>query len=78
MIDIKKMRYDRDRGTEYYKILDISNWQLKCLYQLLRVEEERARIMNDGNRGVKELREALEPLAQERKWEQRSGGTEAC
>ena len=77
MIKVHKIHYDKERGTEYYDIKDITNWDLQNLYQLLRVEEERARIMYDGNRGVKELREALEPLAQERKWEQRSGGTGA-
>ena len=78
MIEVEKVSYDKDRGTEYYDIKGISNWDLKRVYQLLVAEKERSRIMEQGNdRGIKELREAIEPLAQEREWVRNSGVTQA-
>lgn len=75
MIEIERVNYDQERGTEYYDIKGISNWDLKQLYQLLVSEKERSRVMRGFDRGVIELREAIEPLAKEREWIQTSGDT---
>ena len=75
MIEIERVNYDKERGTEYYDIKGISNWDLKQLYQLLVAEKKRAWTMQGFDRGVIELREAIEPLAQEREWVRSIGDT---
>lgn len=65
---IKKVWYDKDRGTDYYNVEDISNWDLERLYRLLETEMSRSIICEDGYRGSMDLLVELRKLAKERQW----------
>lgn len=65
---VTKVRHDKDKGTDYFSIDEISNWDLERLYRLLEAEKARARIVEGFDRGSKDLLMALQPLAKERLW----------
>ena len=67
-MEIRQVRQDKERGTVYYNIEDIANWDLENLYRLLVAEKERARIIKDVYRGSEDLLKELQKLAKERQW----------
>ena len=68
MVKIEKTRFDKEHGTDYFKIEDLSNWDLERLYRLLVAETERSKIVEGFDRGCPKLLEQLTVLAKERKW----------
>lgn len=68
-LKITKVRYDKERGTQYFSIDEISNWDLENLYRLLLAEKARACIVKGFDRGVEDLFVELQKLAKERQWE---------
>jgi hypothetical protein len=67
-IIIEKIRYEKEIGTLFYDVKNISNWELENLWRLLKAEESRARIVNGFNRGTPRLLVALEKLTKQCEW----------
>jgi len=65
---IVKVQDDKERGTQYFNIEKISNWDLQRLYRLLVAESYRAKVTEGFGRGSKELLVELEKLAKKRQW----------
>jgi len=65
---IVKVWYDEERGTDYFNIKEISNWDLERLYRLLIAEKKRAECVEGFYRGSKDLLEELKVLAKQRGW----------
>ena len=52
-------RYDEERGTKYFTIEEINNWDLRSLYNLLKAEMSRAKIVSGWYRGSEDLLDTL-------------------
>jgi len=63
-IIVTQLNHDKDTGTNYYEISDISNWDLERLWRLLESEKERAKITNTGFNGSEELLKVLRELGE--------------
>jgi len=50
-----KKEFGKERGTQYFDIQHISNWDLDRLHRLLTAEQERSRITQSGYYGSPEL-----------------------
>ena len=64
-----KLSEKKGKGTIYFDIIAISNWDLENMYRLLEAEKERANWVCGFFRGCSALLIKLRELAKQYKWE---------